>query len=157
MRIGDPVPSFEGATEWLNGTAEDAPTQGAEGPLLVHFWAVSCGICKKNLPQLRTLLHSYEPEGLRTVAVHMPISERDTDLGTVRDAIEELGISEACAVDNRHGLKEAFANEHGWVPVYYLFDPEGKLKIRAAGEFGVGLIKGALERMFPENRQETAA
>ena len=41
------------------------------------------------------------------------------------------------AVDNQHKLKDAFLNEQGWVPVYYLFDAEGKLKTRAAGEFGI--------------------
>ena len=61
-----------------------------------------------------------------------------------------------CAVDNLHKLKDAFQNEHGWVPVYYLFDSEGKLKSRAAGEFGVGVLTGALEKMFPSAREAGA-
>ena len=42
----------------------------------------------------------------------------------------------------------AFQNEQGWVPVYYLFDAEGKLKTRAAGEFGVSVLQTALDKMF---------
>jgi hypothetical protein len=45
-------------------------------------------------------------------------------------------------------LKDAFLNEQGWVPVYYLFDAEGKLKTRAAGEFGIGVLQTALDKMF---------
>jgi hypothetical protein len=34
------------------------------------------------------------------------------------------------------------------VPVYYLFDAAGKLKTRAAGEFGIGILTTALDKMF---------
>ena len=43
MRIGDSIPDFEGASEFLN--CELALETGK--PTLVHFWAVSCGICKE--------------------------------------------------------------------------------------------------------------
>ncbi|MBO0186172.1 TlpA family protein disulfide reductase, partial [Vibrio parahaemolyticus] len=52
-------------------------------PTLIHFWAVSCGICKDKMPQLRDLISKYEPAGLKTIAVHMPRYEADTDLDTV--------------------------------------------------------------------------
>ena len=46
--------------------------------------------------------------------------------------IEKFKIDDVCAIDNQHKLKDAFLNEQGWVPVYYLFVAEGKLKSRAA-------------------------
>jgi hypothetical protein len=58
----------------------------------------------------------------------MPRYEADTDLGTVKENIEKYCIDDICAIDNQHKLKNAFLNEQGWVPVYYLFDAEGKLK-----------------------------
>jgi hypothetical protein len=48
-------------------------------------------------------------------------------------------------------------NEQGWVPVYYLFDADGKLKSRAAGEFGIGVLTTALEKMFPAQAAEAQA
>ncbi len=157
MRIGDEIPKFEGATAWLNGTQEIADSFSMEGsPTLVHFWAVSCGICKDKMPKLNELKSKYEANGLKTVAIHMPRYEADSDLNGVQEAISEHGISEVCAIDNEHKLKDAFKNEQGWVPVYYLFDAEGKLKSRAAGEFGVGILKTALEKMFPETKEATA-
>jgi hypothetical protein len=100
------------------------------------------------MPQLRDVMKKYGSMGLQTIAVHMPRYEADTDLDTVNEAITSNQITEPTAVDSLHKLKDAFQNEQGWVPVYYLFDAEGKLKTRAAGEFGVSVLQTALEKMF---------
>lgn len=148
MRIGDAMPSLAGATSWFNGSLENA-IGGAKGhPVLVHFWAVSCGICKDKMPQLNELKAKYGKLGLKTLAIHMPRYEADTDLDAVDEAIRANKITEPTAVDSLHKLKDAFLNEQGWVPVYYLFDAEGKLKTRAAGEFGIGVLQTALDKMF---------
>lgn len=148
MRIGDAMPALDGATTWFNGSLEDTVEDTKGKPVLVHFWAVSCGICKDKMPQLNEMKRKYGELGLQTIAVHMPRYEADTDLDTVNQAIVENKIDEVCAVDSLHKLREAFQNEQGWVPVYYLFDAEGKLKTRAAGEFGVSVLQTALDKMF---------
>jgi thiol-disulfide isomerase/thioredoxin len=148
MKIGDAMPSLEGATSWINGSLEDTVKDAKGKATLVHFWAVSCGICKDKMPQLQELIAKYEPLGLQALAVHMPRYETDTDLDTVNQAINDNRIIEPTAVDSLHKLKDAFQNEQGWVPVYYLFDANGKLKTRAAGEFGVTVLQTALEKMF---------
>ena len=153
MRIGDEMPTFTGATEFLNGELNLEKGK----PTLVHFWAVSCGICKDKMPQLREVIKNYGQQGLQTVAIHLPRYEADTNIDLVKQTVSEQGVTEICAVDNEHKLKDAFLNEQGWVPVYYLFDAEGKLKTRAAGEFGIGVLKTALEKMFPAQIQEATA
>ena len=149
MRIGDALPPLDGATTWINGSLDGVAEQTAGHPTLVHFWAVSCGICKDKMPQLNELKKKYGELGLTSVAVHMPRYEADTDLDTVNQAIADNTIEGPCAIDSLHKLKDAFQNEQGWVPVYYLFDAEGKLKTRAAGEFGIGVLQTALDKMFP--------
>ena len=156
MRIGDAIPSFEGATDWLNELQDAADDFVKGAPTLVYFWATSCGICKENMPKLQELKAKYKNVGLKTVAIHMPRYEADTDLEKVRQTIAEHCIDDVCAVDNQHKLKDAFQNEQGWVPVYFLFDGEGKLKSRAACEFGIGVLTGALEKMFPAQEAVTA-
>ena len=152
MRIGTEMPSFEGATEWFNATGAAAEA-GAKGrPTLVHFWSVSCGMCKENLPRVAEWRERYEPGGLSVVAVHMPRYEADTDAEAVRDAVAAYNITEPCAVDNGHKLRDAFQNEQGYVPAYSLFDAEGKLRGFAAGEFGVKVIGPALERVLAAHR-----
>ena len=145
------MPELDGATTWFNGSPEDIREQIKGRPTLVHFWAVSCGICKDKMPQLHDVIRKYEPIGLHTISVHMPRYEADTDLDTVNQAIEDNKITEPTAVDSLHKLKDAFQNEQGWVPIYYLFDADGKLKTRAAGEFGIGVLQTALDKMFAEH------
>ena len=142
------MPSLEGATAWFNGSLVDTTETIKGKPTLVHFWAVSCGICKDKMPQLNEIKKKYGALGMKTVAVHMPRYEADTDLDTVEEAITANHITEPTAVDSLHKLKDAFLNEQGWVPVYYLFDADGKLKTRSAGEFGVSVLQTALDKMF---------
>jgi hypothetical protein len=78
----------------------------------------------------------------------MPRYESDTNVETVRELIGQYGITEPVAVDNEHKLKDAFHNHQGFVPAYYLFDSEGKLKSFAAGERGLDMLKSALERVL---------
>ena len=70
------------------------------------------------------------------------------DLERVREAIATNSITEPCAIDNEHKLKDAFQNDHGYVPAYYLFDGEGKLRSFAAGERGLDLLKSTLDRVM---------
>ena len=149
MRIGTPMPALDGATEWFGGTQAHAEAESAGKPTLVHFWSVSCGICKDNLSRVGQWRDEKRAQGLRVIAVHMPRYEADTDVEAVRELISKYGITEPVAVDNEHKLREAFQNDQGYVPAYYLFDAEGKLKSFAAGERGLDMLKSALERVLP--------
>ncbi len=157
MRIGTEMPSFEGATEWINGTADEATEQAKGRPTLVHFWSVSCGICKDNLPRVTDWRDKFRDKGLRVVAVHMPRYPADLDQEAVRDTIEKFNISETCAVDNKHKLRDAFKNEQGFVPAYYLFDAEGKLRSFAAGERGLDMLASAMNRVLEAAASQQAS
>lgn len=146
LRLGTPMPSLAGATEWINGEPKWDELRGA--PVLVHFWAVSCHICHENMPSIVEWRDAYAAAGLRVVAIHMPREEADTDVARVRDDVARMKITEPCGVDNLHAVADAFDNRY--VPAYFLFDREGVLKSRAAGDAGIGLLKGALARQFGE-------
>jgi thiol-disulfide isomerase/thioredoxin len=148
MRIGTEMPSLDGATEWFGATQAHAESESAGHPVLVHFWSVSCGICKDNMPRVSEWRDVLAAEGLRVIAVHMPRYEADTDVEAVREAISRYNITEPCAVDNEHKLRDAFQNDQGYVPAYYLFDAEGKLRSFAAGERGLNMIAPAIERVL---------
>jgi thiol-disulfide isomerase/thioredoxin len=152
MRIGTEMPAFEGATEWFNATGAAAEEVSKGNTTLVHFWSLSCGMCKENLPRVAQWRDERAADGLRVVAVHMPRYEADTDTEAVREAVATYNITEPCAVDNQHRLRDAFGNEQGFVPAYYLFDAEGKLRGFAAGEYGIKVIGPALERVLAANK-----
>jgi len=100
-------------------------------------------------PACRTVARREERAGPSSDSHPYARYEADTDVETVRDLISKFGITEPCAVDNEHKLKEAFQNDQGFVPAYYLFDAEGKLKSFAAGERGLDMLKSAIERVLP--------
>ncbi len=153
MRIGTSLPEFDGATEWFGGTQAHAEAEAKGHPTLVHFWSVSCGTCKDNLPRVAQWRDEKKESGLRVIAVHMPRYEADTDVEAVREAIANNNITEVCAIDNEHKLREAFQNDQGYVPAYYLFDSDGKLKSFAAGERGLDMLKSALDRLLSQASQ----
>ena len=148
LRTGSPLPEFSGATEWRNGTVSRESLLGS--PTLIHFWSLSCYICKNNLPRLREWKEKYGPQGLKVIAVHMPREEDETDTTKVEAALELFSITEPCAIDNEHALTQAFGNDQAWVPYYFLFDAEGNLKSRGAGQAAADVLAGALARLFPE-------
>lgn len=134
--------SFEGATEWLNRKADPRKTKGH--PTLLHFWSTSSETSKINLSQVASLRDHRKREGLRVVAVHVPQSETEKSARVVRDAIARFNLTEPCALDNDRVL-----SEHGEVPMYYLFDPEGEL--RSSGT-ALETIEDELDQLFVELR-----
>ena len=156
MRIGTPMPSLEDATEWLSGSADEVLKDAEGHPVLIHFWSLSCGMCKDNLPRVAEWREKYGPAGLRMIAIHMPRYPEDTNIDAVRETIGKYGITEPRAIDNEHKLRDAFQNEKGYVPAYYLFDEQHKLKAFAAGEYGVKVMEPAIERMLQPAKQATA-
>ncbi len=157
MRIGTPLPSLEGATKWLKGSTAEVLQETEGHPVLIHFWSVSCGMCKDNLPRVAEWRENYHAAGLRLVAIHMPRYPEDTNVEVVRETAEQHGITDALAVDNNHKLRDAFQNDHGYVPAYYLFDEQHKLKSFAAGEYGTKVMEPALERMLGEAKVAQAS
>ena len=151
------MPSLEGASEWFGGTQAHAESEAAGHPTLVHFWSMSCGICKDNMPRITDWRESLKEQGLRVIAVHMPRYEADTDVEGVRALISSLNMTEPCAIDNEHKIKDAFQNDQGYVPAYYLFDSEGKLRSFAAGERGLDLLKATLDRVMAQGAPAATA
>lgn len=145
LKLRTPMPDLSGATEWLGGDPIDP--SDLEGQItLVHFWAVSCGICKPHLPEIVDWKERYEPRGVRFVSVHMPRQESDTDVEAVRKLVEEYGIQHPTAVDNTHAVAEAFENEY--VPAYYVFDQEGKMRLYMSGEKVLPNVRQAIDRLL---------
>jgi thiol-disulfide isomerase/thioredoxin len=150
IKIGSALPDLSGATEWLNGAVTRDQLGGH--PALVHFWAISCGICSEQMPQIVKWREALQPRGLRFVGVHMPRSERDTEIPRVKEAAEDYGLTHPVAIDNQHAITDLFENK--FVPAFYLFDAEGHLRHYSAGEHGVAMLEKAMERVL--NRAEEA-
>ena len=145
LPIGTCLPPLDGATDWLDTPLSAGGVPGR--PTLVQFWAVSCPVCKINMPGVLQFLQTYEREGLQLISVHMPRMESDMDVDTVRAAADELSLTGPCALDNAHTVGDLFQTGGVW-PCYFLFDAEGRLRSRAAGQLGLKMAENSLKRLL---------
>lgn len=154
LRMDSPLPSLKGGTDWFNSKPlTDEDLRGKT--VLVHFWAISCGTCKESLPDITRWIEKYGPDGLVVVSVHMPRQESDTNLEAVKEAIAEYDVKQPCVVDNWHEITDAFENKY--VPAFYLFDTNGKMRDFKAGEKAPKMVEQAIERILKEGHGATAA
>lgn len=144
LRLRTELPSLEGITEWVNGEISKDDLIGK--PTLIHFWSISCGICKESLPEVNELRDNH-PE-LQVIGIHMPRSEKDTEIPPVKETIEKYELKHPQGIDNLHQVVDRFENEY--VPAFYLFDRNGLLRHRSAGEKALSMLKNPLERVLNE-------
>lgn len=144
MKLRAPMPEMEGAVKWLNSEVTREDLVG-EKPTLIHFWSVSCHLCKEAMPDINELRDEYE-ENLNVVAVHMPRSEDDLDMQVIEQVAQGHDISQPIYVDSEHKLTEAFENQY--VPAYYVFDKEGQLRHFQAGGSGMKMLRKRLNRVL---------
>jgi protein kinase-like protein len=148
MKVDSPLPTFEGAAEWLNEAANAAIPKGR--PLLVHFWSINSESSAANIPHLAD---RRKREGLRVIAVHLPRRADDRGSEAVRQAVANLNMTEPCALDNFHALRDLFLEAEDDVPAYYLFDIEHRLKSSSTGENGLMFIEDELAQLLINLRE----
>ena len=152
------LPSFAEATAWLNRTAADlqeTSSLGTKGhPTLVHFWSITSEDSKTNLAQMAQLRDQRRRDGLRVIAIHSPQSEAEKDLRAIGDALARFNLTEPCALDNDHQLRDAFAKAREDLPAYYLFDVDANLVRSAIGANGLDAIEDQLDEMLAKLRAE---
>ncbi|WP_281361175.1 redoxin domain-containing protein [Kroppenstedtia pulmonis] len=146
LRLRSEMPELKGATEWVNGDVNMDQLKGK--PVLVHFWSVSCGLCKTSMPDVLKIRDQYKDKGLQVIGIHMPRSEKDTEVGPVKETIEKYEMTHPQAIDNQHSIVDAYENE--FVPAFYLFDAEGLLRHRSAGEKALKMLEKPLVRLLGE-------
>lgn len=146
MKLREQMPELNGAAEWLNGqiTREDLV---GEKPTLIHFWSISCHLCKEAMPQINQFRDQYK-EKLNVVAVHMPRSENDLNLDEIKKVAAEHGLTQPIFVDSQHTLTDKFENQY--VPAYYVFDKDGKLRHFQAGGSGMKMLEKRVNRVLDE-------
>src|SRR3954463_15480499 len=86
------LPSFDGATGWLN--SPPLTPAGLQGRVvLVDFWTYTCINWLRTLPYVRAWAAEYRDDGLVVVGVHTPEFTVEQDVDNVRRAVESRGIT----------------------------------------------------------------
>ncbi len=119
------LPSFDGATGWLN--SPPLTPVGLRGKVvLAGFWTYTCINWLRQLPYLRAWAGKYSGQGLVVIGVHTPEFAFEHNPDNVRQAVQEMKIDYPVAVDNDYAVWSAFDN-HYW-PALYFADEHGQIR-----------------------------
>jgi thiol-disulfide isomerase/thioredoxin len=141
------LPSFNGATGWLN--SPPLTPAGLRGKVvLTSFWTYTCINWLRQLPYLRAWAGKYSGQGLVVIGVHTPEFPFEHDAGNVRRAVQEMEIDYPVATDNNYSVWRAFDN-HYW-PALYFADAQGLLRHHHFGEGEYGQSEMVIQQLLAE-------
>jgi thiol-disulfide isomerase/thioredoxin len=125
------LPSFDGATGWLN--SERLTPEGLRGRVvLVDFWTYTCVNWLRTLPYVRAWAAKYRDDGLTVIGVHTPEFGFERNVDNIVELSRTFGVEYPIAVDSDYAVWRAFAN-HFW-PAVYIADAEGRIRHHHFGE-----------------------
>jgi cytochrome c biogenesis protein CcdA/thiol-disulfide isomerase/thioredoxin len=144
------VPSFAGATLWLNSPPLNA--EGLRGKVVaVDFWTYSCINCLRALPYVESWYQKYQDHGLVVIGVHAPEFAFEKDQGNVRRAVADLKITYPVALDNDYAIWQAFNNQY-W-PASYFIDASGRVRAHHFGEGNYDESEQIIRKLLTEAGQ----
>ena len=141
------LPSFSGATAWLNSPPLSAASLRGN-VVLIDFWTYTCINWLRTLPYVRAWAEKYREHGVVTIGVHSPEFSFEHDLENVRRAARDMRVEYPIAIDNNFAIWHAFTN-HYW-PALYLVDALGHLRYHHFGEGAYELTEMMLQHLLAE-------
>ena len=144
------MPSFAGATEWLNSEPL-GPAELRGHVVLVNFWTWTCINWLRQEPYVRAWSQAYRDDGLIVIGVHTPEFSFEHDIDGVRRATQERAIDYPVAVDNDYAIWNAFAN-HYW-PALYFVDRDGIIRDQHFGEGRYEQSERVIQRLLGVERE----
>ena len=144
------MPSFAGATEWLNSEPL-GPAELRGHVVLANFWTWTCINWLRQEPYVRAWSQAYRDDGLIVIGVHTPEFAFEHDIDGVRRATKERAISYPVAVDNDYAIWNAFAN-HYW-PALYFTDADGVICDQHFGEGRYEQSERVIQKLLGVERQ----
>jgi cytochrome c biogenesis protein CcdA/thiol-disulfide isomerase/thioredoxin len=141
------LPSFEGATLWLNSAPLTAEALRGK-VVVVDFWTYSCINCLRALPFVQSWYAKYKDHGLVVIGVHAPEFAFEKDAANVRRAVADLKIDYPVALDNDYAIWQAFNNQY-W-PAHYFIDATGQIRAHHFGEGNYDESEQIIRRLLAE-------
>ncbi len=113
------VPSLVGVM--LNGQNIDIEYYQGK-PLLLHFWATWCGICKLEEKSVSSIAEDYQV---------LTVSMQSGDAHKVQSYLDERGVNFPVIVDEYGEIAKRFGVNR--VPASFIIDPQGKIAFTEVG------------------------
>ena len=138
------LPAFK-AERWVN-SAPLTPAGLRGKVVLVDFWEYTCINWIRTAPYVKAWNRDYAPLGLVVVGVHAPEFEFGKRAENIDRGIRDHGLTYPIAIDNQFVIWRALGND-AW-PAKYLFDADGRLVKRWAGEGRYDEIESEIRRLL---------
>lgn len=116
--------------------------------VLVDVWEYTCINWIRTAPYVKAWHRDYASLGLVVVGVHAPEFEFGKASENIDRGIRDQGLTYPIAIDNAFTIWRALGND-AW-PAKYLFDRQGKLVKRWAGEGRYDEIETEIRRLLVE-------
>jgi thiol-disulfide isomerase/thioredoxin len=146
------LPSFDGATGWLNSPPSNPgplTPAGLRGKVvLAGFWTYTCINWLRQLPYLRAWAGKYAGAGLVVIGVHTPEFGFEHNTDNVRRAVRDMQIDYPVAIDNDYEIWSGFDN-HYW-PALYFADAAGQIRHHHFGEGEYGQSEMVIQQLLTE-------
>ena len=109
--------------------------------VLVNFWATTCEVCARELPQIVGTYQTYASRGFEVIAVAMPYDRPDW----VVDYARRHELPFKVALDFEGTINRAFGGIEA-TPTAFLIDKRGKILQRIVGEPDFARLRETIER-----------
>jgi peroxiredoxin len=109
--------------------------------VLVSFWATTCAVCAREMPQVVETYRAYASRGFEVIAVAMPYDRPDW----VEDYAARKGLPFRVALDYDATINRAFGGIEA-TPTSFLIDKQGKIIQRIVGQPDFAQLRTAIER-----------
>jgi thiol-disulfide isomerase/thioredoxin len=148
---GIALPSFAGATGWLNSPT--LSTEELRGKVvLINFWTYTCINWLRTLGYVRAWADRYAEDGLVVIGVHTPEFPFEHDEENVRWAADEMAVRYPIALDSNYAVWDAFDNRY-W-PAVYIADAQGRIRHHHFGEGGYEECERVIQQLLRENGRD---
>lgn len=145
------LPSFDGATGWLN--SKPLTSQGLRGRIVaVDFWTYTCINWLRTAPYVKAWDAKYRDLGLTVIGVHTPEFGFERDVDNIVDRSRGFGVDYPIAIDSDYGVWQAFSN-HFW-PALYIADAQGRIRFHHFGEGEYAMAEMVIQQLLLEANAE---
>ena len=110
-------------------------------PILVTFWATSCGVCMADLPKLIALHDKYAAQGLQMFSVAMPYDDEIAVKAVAKKLPFHVVLDADAVINNAFG-------QVMYTPTNFLIKPNGDIAFKTFGPFDADKAEMAISKMI---------
>jgi peroxiredoxin len=120
------------------------PAELAGRPVLINFWATTCGICIAEMPDLIRLYEAWRPRGLQMLAIAMPYDRPDRVIEFARRKALPFPV----ALDPMGQAVAAWGGVEA-TPLSWLAGRDGRIRQRWLGRPDFTRLRADIEALLP--------